>query len=159
MVEIPATDPQITYRGSWISVTSLCNASSRSRMATGPSSSFSFNFQGDAVYLSLSSYNALYNVMVRGQTTTFGASDSRVIPSNCSLSFGQAALQGQSNAIEVIVSGSSLDSAGQWSFAMEKIVVASTSPPPAPSNKSPSAIIKWVTATIGAAVVLILLMV
>ena len=77
---------------------------------------------GDAVYLSLSSYNALYNVTVRGRTTTFGASDSRVIPSNCSLSFGQAALPGQSNAIEVIVSGSSLDSAGQWSFAMEKIV-------------------------------------
>lgn len=77
---------------------------------------------GDAVYLSLSSYNALYNVTVRGRTTTFGASDSRVIPSNCSLSFGQAALAGQSNAIEVIISGPSLDSAGQWSFAMEKIV-------------------------------------
>ncbi|KAF4575219.1 hypothetical protein EYR40_005043 [Pleurotus pulmonarius] len=85
---------------------------------------------GDAVYLSLSSNNAWYIVTVGGRTTTFGGFESQVIPSNCSLSFEQAGLPTQSNTIEVLVSGSSLDSSigDPWSFALDKIVVASTDP-------------------------------
>ncbi|KAF9498701.1 hypothetical protein BDN71DRAFT_353372 [Pleurotus eryngii] len=130
IVDISATDPRITYRGSWQSVASSCNSSSQSRMATEPFSSFSLGFQGNAVYLSLSSYNAHYTVTVGGRTTTFGGFESFVIPSNCSLSFEQAGLPTQSNTIQVTVSGSSLDSlaADQWSFSLDKIVVASTDP-------------------------------
>ncbi|KAF7432794.1 hypothetical protein PC9H_004737 [Pleurotus ostreatus] len=131
IVDITATDPRITYRGSWQSVASSCNSSSQSRMATEPFSSFSLDFQGNAVYLSLSSNNARYTVTVGGRTTTFGGFESLVIPSNCSLSFEQAGLPTQSNTIQVTVSGSSLDSSladDQWSFALDKIVVASTDP-------------------------------
>ncbi|KAL4257357.1 hypothetical protein AB1N83_009961 [Pleurotus pulmonarius] len=110
VVDITATDPRIIYRGGWQSVTSSCNSSSQSRMATEAFSSFSLDFQGDAVYLSLSSNNAWYIVTVGGRTTTFGGFESQVIP--------------------ILVSGSSLDSSigDPWSFALDKIVVASTDP-------------------------------
>ncbi|KAG9218747.1 hypothetical protein CCMSSC00406_0001139 [Pleurotus cornucopiae] len=128
LVDISATDPRISYQGSWQSVDSACNSSSQSRLTTAPYSSFSLDFEGSAVYLSLAANNAWYTVTVGGQTSSFGGSENAIsiVPSNCTLSFEQRNLPNRLNTMVVFINGASLGTTTMddpWSFALEKIVV------------------------------------
>ncbi|KAF4575220.1 hypothetical protein EYR36_006578 [Pleurotus pulmonarius] len=128
LVDISPADPRISYQGSWQSVDSACNSSSQSRMTTAPYSSFSLDFEGSAVFLSLAANNAWYTVTVGGQTSSFGGSEAAVsiVPSNCTLSFEQRNLPNRLNTMVVFINGASLGATTMddpWSFALEKIVV------------------------------------
>ncbi|KAJ8502490.1 hypothetical protein ONZ45_g11706 [Pleurotus djamor] len=87
------------------------------------------------VYLSLSTFNAWFNVSVNGITTEFGSARSTVQPSNCTLSFMRDSLSTSlDTTIRVAVFDVFLES---WSFALNEILfvtdgtgaASGTSPP------------------------------
>ncbi|KAJ8487517.1 hypothetical protein ONZ45_g14304 [Pleurotus djamor] len=120
VIQVAPDDDRIRYLSGWQATTSACNSSSRSMAISTGSSAFTFSFRGSEVYLSLSTFNAWFNVSVNGITTEFGSARSTVQPSNCTLSFMRDNLSTSlDTTIRVAVFHVFLES---WSFALNEIL-------------------------------------
>ncbi|KAJ7362503.1 hypothetical protein DFH08DRAFT_323656 [Mycena albidolilacea] len=77
VVDVSSTN--ITWTGSWLTVTSSCSSGKQAKKISGTASSFetgtmSYSFQGTAVYVQVASTNAYYVVVIDEVDTSYGVS-------------------------------------------------------------------------------------
>ncbi|KAJ7571948.1 hypothetical protein C8J56DRAFT_94807 [Mycena floridula] len=131
-VVIDVEDINIIYDINWVSVKGSCSTKSKrcnGNDAKDDTGSFSYFFEGSAIYLNVASSNARYQITVDTETVYsfgYGTADSQV-PTNCTYSWSSGSLKGSSHTLDVHITGSSLDTRrdlGDWWFELNNLVVS-----------------------------------
>ncbi|KAJ7890161.1 hypothetical protein B0H14DRAFT_2690767 [Mycena olivaceomarginata] len=122
----------ITWTGSWLTVTSSCSSGKQAKKISGTASSFatgtmSYSFQGTAVYVQVASTNAYYVVVIDEVDTSYGVSGgSTPTPANCTFGWKSENLAAGPHLLEITAYGASPESPDldiPWSLEMQNLVV------------------------------------
>ncbi|KAJ7254505.1 hypothetical protein C8J57DRAFT_1347102 [Mycena rebaudengoi] len=130
IVDVSSTN--ITWTGSWLTVTSSCSSGKQAKKISGTANSvesgtMSYSFQGIAVYVQVASTNAYYVVVIDEVDTSYGVSGgSTSTPANCTFGWKSENLAAGTHLLEITAYGASSvsqDLESPWSLEMQNLVV------------------------------------
>ncbi|KAJ6556058.1 hypothetical protein B0H19DRAFT_1235403 [Mycena capillaripes] len=130
-IVVDVSSNNITWTGSWLTVTSSCSSGSKAKKISGTADSFetgtmSYSFQGTAVYVQVASINAYYAVVIDEMDTTYGLSGDSPTPANCTFGWKSENLVTGTHLLEITAYGASSEPQGlqtPWSLEMQNLVV------------------------------------
>ncbi|KAF7307928.1 hypothetical protein MKEN_01153700 [Mycena kentingensis (nom. inval.)] len=109
-VVVDLASSSVVQKGAWSSIdASACSPSTKALRSTNnvsvPFGTFAltYNFTGSAVYLSLSTSNAVFAVGLDGKDTFYGFDFNDPTPANCTFGYSKTGLSGDDHSLKISV--------------------------------------------------------
>ncbi|KAJ7435188.1 hypothetical protein FB451DRAFT_1194774 [Mycena latifolia] len=103
-----STSTDIVWNGDWTTVQSSCTSGSKARSITGTITAadnvfMQYSFTGSAIYLSVSSFNAQYSVLLDSTDLTLFGTPLADAPANCTFGWARMGLTAKKHSVKIDV--------------------------------------------------------